>query len=201
MARLPSPRNAVHRSLRIPDLREGDNSPSGTRSTAPAPAICPIQGLPTQRLRRRVPNRHVPNSIATMRRRLDHRARQNPAAMSMLRRPDPAAAAVGKFMTPVRLAQESRFGKQDFRYVAQQDAYIVLPVKGSPTTTRTRKMDWLAGAAPSSTVAPPARSDGSPDGSMSTFSRRCSAGSTSIRRKCASGARRSSIPSARSRPG
>jgi hypothetical protein len=31
-------------------------------------------------------------------------------------------------------------------------------------------------------------------------SRRCSAGSTSIRRRCASGARRSSIPSARSRP-
>ncbi len=58
-----------------------------------------------------------------------------------------------------------------------------------------------ARAAPSSTAAPPARSDGSPDGSMSTFSRRCSAGSTSIRRRCASGARRSSIPSARSRPG
>ncbi len=29
---------------------------------------------------------------------------------------------------------------------------------------------------------------------MSTFSRRCSAGSTNIRRRCASGARRSSIP-------
>src|SRR6266480_7122827 len=37
--------------------------------------------------------------------------------------------------------------------------------------------------------------------SMSTFLRRCSAGSTSIQRRCASGARRSSIPSARSRPG
>ena len=86
---------------------------------------------------------------------------------------------------------------------------FALPAKGSPTTTRTRKMDWScaatgptpARAAPSSTAAPPARSDGSPDGSTSMFSKRCSAGSTSIRRRCASGARRSSIRSARSRPG
>ena len=32
MARLPSPRHAVHRSLRIPDLREGDDSPLRTSS-------------------------------------------------------------------------------------------------------------------------------------------------------------------------
>jgi hypothetical protein len=32
--------------------------------------------------------------------------------------------------------------------------------------------------------AQPARSDGSPDGNMSTFSKRCSAGSTNIRRRC-----------------
>ena len=37
--------------------------------------------------------------------------------------------------------------------------------------------------------------------SMSTFLRRYSAGSTSIRRKCAGDAKRSSIPSERSRPG
>jgi hypothetical protein len=86
---------------------------------------------------------------------------------------------------------------------------FVLPAKGSPITTRTKKMDWScaatgptpARAAPSSTAAPPPRSDGSPDGSMNTFSKRCSVGSTSIRRRCASGARPSSTPSARSRLG
>jgi len=85
----------------------------------------------------------------------------------------------------------------------------VMPAKGSPTITRPRKTDWScaatgpmpASAARSSTTAPPARSDGSPDGSTSTFSRRCSAGSTSIRRRCVNGARRSSTPSARSRLG
>src|SRR5664280_1409766 len=68
---------------------------------------------------------------------------------------------------------------------------FVLPAKGSPTTTQPRKTDWScaatgptpARAAPSSTVAPPARSDGSPDGNMSVFSRRCSAGSTHFRMK------------------
>ena len=82
---------------------------------------------------------------------------------------------------------------------------FVPPVKGSPTATRTRKMDWScaatgptsARAVPSNTAAPPARSDGSPDGSMRPFSMRYSVGSTSIRRRCASGARRLSIPSGR----
>ena len=37
---------------------------------------------------------------------------------------------------------EGRFGKQDFRYVAEEDIYVVLPVRSSPTTSRTRKMDW-----------------------------------------------------------
>jgi transposase len=104
---------------------------------------------------------------------------------------------------------EGRFGKQDFRYVAEEDVYVVLPANGSPTPTRPRKKAWSctatrptpAGTAPSSTTAPKATSDVSSDGSMSTFSKPCSAGSTSIRRRCASGARRSSIPSARSRPG
>src|SRR4029077_1543444 len=45
----------------------------------------------------------------------------------------------------------------------------------------------------SSPLAPPARNDGSADGNMSTFSKPFSAGSTSIRRRCASAARRSNI--------
>jgi hypothetical protein len=63
---------------------------------------------------------------------------------------------------------EGRFGKQDFRYVAEEDVYIVPRVKSSPTTTRTRKMGWScavtaptpARAAPSSKAAPLATSDG-----------------------------------------
>ena len=86
---------------------------------------------------------------------------------------------------------------------------FVPPVKGSPTTTRPRKTGWPcaatgptpARAAPLRTTAPPAKSGGSPDGSMSMFLRQYSDGSTSTRRKCASGARRSSIPLGRSRPG
>ena len=62
-------------------------------------------------------------------------------------------------------------------------------------------LGWVPTVAPSSTAAPPARSAGSPDGSTSMFSKRCSAGSTSIRRRCASGARRSSTRLAPSRPG
>src|SRR5205809_3491071 len=54
---------------------------------------------------------------------------------------------------------EGRFGKQDFRYVAEEDVYIC------------------------------------PAGKRLTYHY------TSIRRRCASGARRSSIPSERSRPG
>src|ERR1022692_4819668 len=98
-----------------------------------------------------------------------------------------------------------RFGKQDFATCRRRTFTFVLPVRSSPTTTRPRKMDWSCAAtgpmparvAPSSTAAPPPRSDGSPDGSMSTFSRRCSAGSMSIRKRCVSDASRSSIRSAR----
>src|SRR5438132_6064317 len=36
---------------------------------------------------------------------------------------------------------EGRFGKQDFRYVAEETFTCVLPAKGSPTITRPRKMD------------------------------------------------------------
>ena len=97
---------------------------------------------------------------------------------------------------------EGRFGKQDFRYVAEEDVYIC-PAGERLTYHYTNEENGPtpARAAPSSTAAPPPRSDGSPDGSMNTFSRRCSVGSTSIRRRCGSGARPSSIPSARSRLG
>ena len=36
---------------------------------------------------------------------------------------------------------KGRFGKQDFRYVAEEDVYVVLPARSSPTTTPTRRMD------------------------------------------------------------
>src|SRR5260221_11547066 len=51
MARLPPSRHAVHRSLRIPDLREGDDSPLRTSLRPGLPATCRSRRLPTQRLR------------------------------------------------------------------------------------------------------------------------------------------------------
>ena len=56
MARLPSPRHAVHRGLRIPDLRAGDDSPLRTSFRRAVPATCRSRRLPTQRLRRCGPN-------------------------------------------------------------------------------------------------------------------------------------------------
>src|SRR6266700_50134 len=69
LARLPSPRYAVHRGLRIPGLREGDDSPQdlvplrGSRNL-PYPTVTDPEDPPLR------PERHIPNSIATMRRRL-----------------------------------------------------------------------------------------------------------------------------------
>ena len=38
---------------------------------------------------------------------------------------------------------EGRFGKQDFRYIAEEGVFtFVLPANGSPTTTRPRTKDW-----------------------------------------------------------
>jgi hypothetical protein len=51
MARLPSSRHAVHRSLRILDLREGEDSPLRTFLHHGLPATCRSRRLPTQRLR------------------------------------------------------------------------------------------------------------------------------------------------------
>ena len=50
---------------------------------------------------------------------------------------------------------EGRFGKQDFRYVAEEDIYICPAGRGaSPTTSRTRKMDWSCAATGPMRAAP-----------------------------------------------
>src|SRR5262249_19900751 len=81
---------------------------------------------------------------------------------------------------------DGRFGKQDFRYVADEDVYIC-PAGERLAYRYTNEENGLvlrrywtnaARAAPSSTAAPPARSDGSRAGSMSMFSKPPSAGST-----------------------
>jgi hypothetical protein len=104
---------------------------------------------------------------------------------------------------------QGRFGKQDFRYLAEEDVYIC-PAGEKLAYRYTTEENGLVlrrygpmpvRAAPSSKAVLPARSDGSRDGSMSTFSRQCSAGSTNIRKRCVCGARRLSTPSERSRPG
>ena len=51
MARLPSPCHAVHRSLRIPDLRKGDDSPLRICFRHALPGTCHSRWLPTQRSR------------------------------------------------------------------------------------------------------------------------------------------------------
>src|SRR3989442_8868862 len=50
MARLPPSCHAVHRGLRIPDLRAGDDSPLRTSHHHAVPATCRSRRLPTQRL-------------------------------------------------------------------------------------------------------------------------------------------------------
>src|SRR6266436_6709519 len=50
VAWLPSSRHAVHRGLRIPDLREGDDSPLRTSFRHSAPATCRTRQLPTPRI-------------------------------------------------------------------------------------------------------------------------------------------------------
>ena len=51
-----SPRHAVHRGLRLPDLRAGDDSPLWTSCHQALPGGCLIRGLSTPRLRRCGPN-------------------------------------------------------------------------------------------------------------------------------------------------
>ena len=51
MARLPSSRHAVHRGLRIPDLRAGDDSPLRTSFHRAVPDACLTRRLSTPRIR------------------------------------------------------------------------------------------------------------------------------------------------------
>ena len=101
---------------------------------------------------------------------------------------------------------EGRFGKQDFRYVANEDVYVC-PAGEKLAYRYTTEENGLVlrrywtNACQNCAIKRPARNDGLADGNMSTFSKPCNAGSTSIRRRCASGARRSSIRSAPSKPG
>src|SRR5712664_1800932 len=97
MARLSSSRHAVHRRLRIPGLREGDDSPSGSRPARPfkTPAV---------------PNGYRPRGSAaanpTTRPELDcdnattpnRRSRQNITEMPMLRSSN-AKKSTPKFVT------------------------------------------------------------------------------------------------------
>ena len=69
LARLPPSRHTVHRCLRVPDLRAGDDSPLRTvpprcSRNLPFPTVTDPEAPPIR------PERHIPNSIATMRRRL-----------------------------------------------------------------------------------------------------------------------------------
>src|SRR5882762_1013880 len=50
LARLPSSRHDVYRSLRIPGLREGDDSPLNTSSHHDLPDACSTRRLSTQRI-------------------------------------------------------------------------------------------------------------------------------------------------------
>jgi len=84
MARLPPPRHAVHRSLRIPNLRAGDDSPLSITFRRVAsrrlqfPQVTDPEDPPSR------PERHIPNSIATMRQRLVTALVRNALAMSVL---------------------------------------------------------------------------------------------------------------------
>src|SRR6202522_1312231 len=50
MARLPPSRDALHRSIRVPNLRKGDHSPLRSFPPLARLAICPFPWLPTQRI-------------------------------------------------------------------------------------------------------------------------------------------------------
>ena len=103
---------------------------------------------------------------------------------------------------------EGRFGKQDFVYLPEEDVYRC--PAGERLTYRyhaTRRTARSCGATgpmrvrscPLKSQCTTGRSGASRDGSTSTCSRPCSSVSMRTRKPCASGARRSSIRSARSR--
>ena len=102
---------------------------------------------------------------------------------------------------------EGRFGKQDFVYQPEQDVYRCPAgetLKYRYTNVEnglTLRRYWTTACpgCPISAIARQPKSAGSRAGSMSLFLMPCSGGSTRTRRPCASGARRSSTPSRRSR--
>ena len=102
-----------------------------------------------------------------------------------------------------------RFGKQDFRYVADGDVYICpaserlafrySTIENGLTLSVTGRMSVKT--APSGINAPPAGSAALPAGSTNIFLKRSRRDSTPIRRRCVSAGKRSSIPSEPSRCG
>ena len=104
---------------------------------------------------------------------------------------------------------KGRFGKQDFVYLAADDVYRcpagehLVYRYTNQENGRTLRRYWTTACqgCASRNAAPRASSAGSPDGSTNTSLRPSRGGSTSIRRRCASGAKPSSIPSERSSPG
>ena len=102
MARLPPPRGAMHRSLRIPDLRAGGDSPLRTSSRLAVPAICAIRRLPT---RGSAPASRTPHPEFNRNRAptTDRSSRQQIAAMSMLRSSNREKHAPEKLFDAVRL--------------------------------------------------------------------------------------------------
>ena len=104
------------------------------------------------------------------------------------------------------LRPKGRFGKQDFRYLADEDVYRC-PAGEKLAYHYTNEENGLVSAplldqrlpelCDQAALAPPARSDGSRAGSMSMCWRPCRSASTRTRTRCASGARRPNIPLAR----
>ena len=107
LARLSPSRHAVHRSLRIPDLRAGDNSPLRTWSRHAAPGTCPTQRLSSPRIRPCGLNaifrydRHHAHTI-------DRCARPDITAMPMLWSKRPNTKIAPQNYNAVRLSRDSR---------------------------------------------------------------------------------------------
>src|SRR3981189_1084117 len=104
---------------------------------------------------------------------------------------------------------EGRFGKRTSSICRRRTSIAALLARSSNSTMPTRNTGRRCAAtgrmparpARSRISAPQAKNAASRDGSMSTFSKPCSSGWIKIPRPCAAGARRLSIPSARSRCG
>jgi Transposase DDE domain len=104
---------------------------------------------------------------------------------------------------------DGRFGKQDFRYVADEDVYIC-PADETLAYHYTNEENGLVlrrywtNACQSCAIkhsCTPSKERRITRWCMSMFSKPCSAGSTSTRKRCAGGAKRSSVRSGRSRRG